>query len=117
MKVLSYDKAAETAGFVRRTLERLIAVGEGPPVIHISVRRRGILDNDLEEWLLKRRRLPPGAAIENSAVPVGARSFDPQRADVAEPRRSKSTPNRGAGPKGRKISSGRARIGAEPTAA
>lgn len=117
MKVLSYDKAAETAGFVRRTLERLIAVGEGPPVIHISVRRRGILDSDLEEWLLKRRRLPPGEAIEIPAIPVGTTSFDLQCADVAEPPRSKSTPNRGAGPSGRKISSGTARVGAEPPAA
>jgi hypothetical protein len=116
VKVLSYDKAAETAGFVRRTLERLIAVGEGPPVIYISVRRRGILDSDLEEWLLKRRRLPPGEAIEIPAIPVGTTSFDPQCADCAEPRRSTATRSRAAGRSRRKISSGSARAGAKPAA-
>jgi hypothetical protein len=62
MQVLSYDEAAARAGFVRRTLERLISIGEGPAVINLSVRRRGILERDLEEWLLKRRRPAPGEA-------------------------------------------------------
>jgi predicted DNA-binding transcriptional regulator AlpA len=62
MQVLSYNEAAAKAGFVRRTLERLIADGEGPPVINLSPRRRGILDSDLTKWLLKRRRPAPGAA-------------------------------------------------------
>lgn len=45
MHVLFYDEAARRAGIVRRSLERLIAEGEGPAVIHISQRRRyeGIL--------------------------------------------------------------------------
>jgi len=62
-RVLSYDEAAGRAGFVRRTLERLISVGDGPAVINLSVRRRGILESDLENWLLG-RRLPPPAAPE-----------------------------------------------------
>ncbi len=60
MHVLSYDEAARRAGIVRRSLERLIAFGEGPAVVHISQRRRGILEADLEAWLLSRRRAAPG---------------------------------------------------------
>jgi hypothetical protein len=62
MQVLSYDQAAARAGIVRRTLERMISVGEGPTVVNISARRRGILVADLEAWLLKRRRPAPGNA-------------------------------------------------------
>ena len=62
MQVLSYDQAAARAGIVRRTLERMISVGEGPAVIKISRRRRGILETDLEDWLLKRRRPAPREA-------------------------------------------------------
>jgi excisionase family DNA binding protein len=60
MRVLSYNEAARRTGIVRRSLERLIAKGEGPAVVHISRRRRGILETDLEAWLLSRRRAAPG---------------------------------------------------------
>jgi hypothetical protein len=60
MQVLNYTEAAARAGIVRRTLERLISLGEGPAVINLSARRRGILDRDLDAWLLKRRRPAPG---------------------------------------------------------
>jgi hypothetical protein len=60
MQVFSYEQAAGRAGIVRRSLERLIAKGEGPAVIHVSERRRGILEHDLESWLLSRRHAPPG---------------------------------------------------------
>jgi len=60
MRVLSYNEAARRTGIVRRSLERLIAEGEGPAVVHISRRRRGILETDLEAWLLSRRRAAPG---------------------------------------------------------
>jgi predicted DNA-binding transcriptional regulator AlpA len=60
MKVLTYNQAAERAGCVRRTLERLISLGEGPAIVEISKRRRGILDSDLDAWILKRRRPAPG---------------------------------------------------------
>jgi predicted DNA-binding transcriptional regulator AlpA len=68
MQVLSYNEAAARAGIVRRTLERLIALGEGPATIEISARRRGILDRDLEAWLLKRRRPAPGEAVERATA-------------------------------------------------
>lgn len=70
MRVLSYNEAAAKAGVVRRTLERLISVGEGPAVINISARRRGILDSDLEAWLLGRRRPAPGTASRGMARPA-----------------------------------------------
>jgi hypothetical protein len=56
MQVLSLDQAAFRAGVVRRTLERLLAVGEGPPTIQVSKRRVGVAEADLEAWLNSRRR-------------------------------------------------------------
>jgi hypothetical protein len=60
MQVLNYNEAAARARIVRRTLERLISLGEGPATIVLSARRRGILERDLENWLLRRRRPAPG---------------------------------------------------------
>ena len=57
--VYAYDEAAAIAGLARRTLERLIALGEGPAIIELSPRRRGILESDLISWLHKRRRTAP----------------------------------------------------------
>jgi hypothetical protein len=68
MQVLSYNEAAARAGIVRRTLERLISVGEGPATIELSARRRGILDRDLENWLLSRRRPAPGEDSEKPSA-------------------------------------------------
>jgi len=72
MQVLSYDEAAKKAGIVRRSLERLLARGEGPAVVHISVRRRGVLESDLNEWLLSRRRPAPGEKAEMPTPREGA---------------------------------------------
>jgi len=60
MRVLSYDEVAGRAGIVRRTLERLISEGKGPAIVHISKRRRGVLEADCDSWLLSRRRPAPG---------------------------------------------------------
>jgi excisionase family DNA binding protein len=60
MQILSYDEAAKRIGLVRRSLERLISKGEGPAVIHISARRRGISESDLERWAMGRCRPAPG---------------------------------------------------------
>ena len=91
MRVLTYTEAAARAGIVRRTLERLISVGEGPAIVEISSRRRGVIDVDLETWLLKRRRPPPGEAAESWAVPLGTARSDPQFAEVAQPPREAAT--------------------------
>jgi predicted DNA-binding transcriptional regulator AlpA len=55
MQVLSLDQAAFKAGIVRRTLERMLAAGTGPPKVQISGRRVGMLESDLERWLNSRR--------------------------------------------------------------
>lgn len=80
MRVLSLDECAERADIVRRTLDRAIARGEGPPVVDITARRRGVLEADYEAWLLGRRRpiltdqKPPkrGRGRPRKTVPVGA---------------------------------------------
>lgn len=79
MRVLSYDETAKRAGLVRRSLERQIAQGEGPAVVHISPRRRGVLESDLEEWLLSRRRAPPGKAALISKTERDPQSDAPKK--------------------------------------
>jgi hypothetical protein len=63
-RVLSYPVAAERANLSKRQLAREISLGRGPAIIEISPRRRGILEGDLEAWLLSRRRAPGGARVE-----------------------------------------------------
>ncbi len=60
MRVLSLNEAAEIAGVVRRTLERLISVGEGPATAQISPRRVGVIDDDMSRWIVSRRKPAPG---------------------------------------------------------
>jgi len=69
MRVLNYEEAAGRMGVVRRSLERLISRGEGPAIIHLGQRRRGILESDFENWLLSRRHASPGAA-SNAGAPT-----------------------------------------------
>ena len=64
MQILSLDQAAMRAGVVRRTLERVLAVGEGPATIQISKRRVGIAEDDFENWLRSRRRPSPGQTAD-----------------------------------------------------
>lgn len=69
MRILNFDECAQSANFTRRTLERLIACGEGPSVVHLSKRRRGVLEKDWEAWLNSRRRQSPAqsAAYQGEA--------------------------------------------------
>jgi hypothetical protein len=84
MRVLSYDEAAGRAGIVRRSLERLIAIGEGPAVVHVSARRRGVIEADLEHWLLSRRRATPGVSAPYE--PAALDKLAP--ANISKPKRS-----------------------------
>jgi hypothetical protein len=61
--VYTYDQAAKIATVARRTLERLIALGEGPAVIELSPRRKGILAADFWLWLEQRRRPASSQAL------------------------------------------------------
>jgi hypothetical protein len=73
MNVLSRREAARRAQQSLRSLERQIAVGEGPPIIRLSQRRIGIAEEDLEAWLASRRRVPPGSEDREETV-IGRRS-------------------------------------------
>jgi hypothetical protein len=66
---LIYNYAGAIDGVACRTLERLIAPGEGPAVIELSPSRRGIIDTDLQAWLKQRRRSPPSEARKSSMNP------------------------------------------------
>jgi hypothetical protein len=60
MIVLTFDDAAKRASLTRRSIERHLAQGTGPATVVLGKRRRGILDCDLETWLLGRRVPAPG---------------------------------------------------------
>lgn len=72
MRVLTFDECSERAGFTRRTFERLLAMGEGPAVIALSARRRGVLETDFEAWIISRRHPAPGASATAVAAPLDA---------------------------------------------
>jgi hypothetical protein len=67
MAVRSYQWCADYFGVSLRTWKRLLAKGEGPPVIETSARGRGHDDGDIETW--KRRRKRPTSA-KRIAAPV-----------------------------------------------
>jgi predicted DNA-binding transcriptional regulator AlpA len=64
--VLTYPQVCKRASITRRTLEHLISEGEGPAIIHLSSRRRGILESDFEAWLQTSRKPAPGKATAAS---------------------------------------------------
>ena len=66
MRVISFREVAERTNLSVRTLQRQIAKGQGPAVTVISERRLGILEGDLEQWLLGRRR--PVDRVDHRAV-------------------------------------------------
>jgi predicted DNA-binding transcriptional regulator AlpA len=74
MQILSLDQAAYRAGIVRRTLERMLAEGTGPAKVQISKRRVGILEVDLEHWLISRRSSGTGRGCVSLAPQNGGRS-------------------------------------------
>ena len=58
MKINTLDEIAERGRISRKTLDRDIARGKGPPLVRLSPRRVGVLEDDFQEWL-KSRRVPP----------------------------------------------------------
>ena len=61
MRSISTKKQCAKRGNMSvRHLERLISVGEGPPIIRLGVRKVGIADDDFDAWLASRRVVPPG---------------------------------------------------------
>ena len=58
--IMSKKKFAERMGRSVRHLERMIAIGEGPPIIKLGPRAVGIAEEDGEAWLASRRVTPPG---------------------------------------------------------
>jgi predicted DNA-binding transcriptional regulator AlpA len=58
--IISKRQCAERSGMSVRHLERLISVGEGPPLIRLGARKIGITDADWAAWLASRRVVPPG---------------------------------------------------------
>jgi len=90
-RVYSLDEVAAQTGVVRRTIDRMIAVGEGPAIIQLSTRRVGVLDTDLEAWLMSRRRPAPGPA---AAAPTT--STDTQAPVKRGPGRPRKVPSASA---------------------
>ncbi len=68
MQVLNLNEAASRSGIVRRTLERLISLGEGPSLVRMSARRVGVLEKDLDDWIMTRRRPSPCMAPNGRAA-------------------------------------------------
>jgi predicted DNA-binding transcriptional regulator AlpA len=59
-RIISKKEFAKRMGRSVRHLERLIAVGEGPPIIKLGPRAVGIAKDDGDVWIELRRVLPPG---------------------------------------------------------
>jgi predicted DNA-binding transcriptional regulator AlpA len=62
-RVISYAEAASRAGLSLATFRRLLDRREGPPVIDLSPRRRGVRESSFETWLNTRTR-----AVESQAA-------------------------------------------------
>jgi hypothetical protein len=122
VQVLSKKVAAARSGVVERTLDREIARGKGPPTVQLSPRRVGIIDIDLDAWLLKRRRLPPGWAAGEPAPQLTGHEASAGHDEVetgeddAEPPRSKVKPSHTASKRRQKAPSGLAKVDAEAPA-
>jgi predicted DNA-binding transcriptional regulator AlpA len=59
-KILSKREFADRIGRSIRHLERLISVGQGPPLVKLGIRAVGIDEGDGEAWIAARRKIPAG---------------------------------------------------------
>jgi predicted DNA-binding transcriptional regulator AlpA len=60
MAIKSKKQFAAQTNMSVRHLERLIACGEGPAVVRLGKRKRGIEEGDGDDWVKSRTVLPPG---------------------------------------------------------
>ena len=68
-RILSKKEFAEQRmGRSVRHLERMIAIGEGPPIIKLGPRAVGIAEDDGDAWLASRRVVPPGWRNSSAAA-------------------------------------------------
>ena len=67
-QIISKKEFAERMGRSVRHLERMIAIGEGPPIIKLGPRAVGIDEDDGEAWLTSRRVVPPGWRDSSAAA-------------------------------------------------
>jgi predicted DNA-binding transcriptional regulator AlpA len=65
--ILSCRATSELTGLSERTLERLRASGEGPPFIRLSERRIGYREDDVLEWIERRRHASRAAEARSAA--------------------------------------------------
>lgn len=62
MPIKSKKQFAALHNMSVRHLERLMASGQGPPIVRLGVRKKGIDDEDGEAWIRSRKVVPPGYA-------------------------------------------------------
>jgi hypothetical protein len=53
-----FPDVAAKGNFSPSTLNRIIGAGEGPPVVYLSPRRKGVRRRDWRAWLASRTRRP-----------------------------------------------------------
>jgi hypothetical protein len=58
--LLDYDECAALLNCSKRTWQRIMQLGDGPPYIEVTTMRRGIMRRDFDAWLETRRR-PSGS--------------------------------------------------------
>jgi predicted DNA-binding transcriptional regulator AlpA len=67
-RIITKKEFAKRMGRSVRHLERMIAVGQGPPIIKLGPRAVGIAEDDGEAWLASRRVTPPGWVDSSAAA-------------------------------------------------
>jgi hypothetical protein len=53
--ILDFEECSDRLDVCLRTFRRAIERGEGPPVVWITERRRGVLQSDFMAWIKSRR--------------------------------------------------------------
>jgi predicted DNA-binding transcriptional regulator AlpA len=64
LSLLSLTQIAERLGVCRRTIERVVEVGNGPTLTQVSPRRFGVTEEDFQEWFKSLRHRRPARVAE-----------------------------------------------------